>query len=536
MSPGQPRKDASHSSPAPRFPRRLGVGGTLSASALTAVGVLLAGPCRAAAQFIDAALPRGGELRIQVSGSQSIYDRSHVPGRATEALGAPFSRALDAGVFSALNNADAAVASLLAALGAPAPSTSLSLGTAALNLQAEITEVGFDLMLGVTRWLAIGGDLPLVRARVFARPDLTEGSASAGPASTAFGTTPEIFVGQLRSAVAALNSIIESGAIDPARRAEAEALAARSQIYVDGFAALSAVPFLPTDSSEAGRGLQDIHRELAAGFESFGLVFPGLKLATPLDPAATFTLLADSLAMPPFGDADTGYRLGDAALKVFAQPLNTFRPLPVGQPEPAVRYRATLGFVRRFDTGSQDRADRAYDLPTGRGSPSVEFRGTLELALRRKLWLTVDAVLVQQEGHNLSRRVTPPDTPLVGPNREAEVTRDPGGVRILTAIPRLNLNESVSVGILLQREHRSRDRYEFAGEALAGIDADVLGEGSDASATRWGFEIRYRATGALGEARPGVPVETAFSYLKTTSGDGRVPAASVWRLGFRLYR
>ncbi len=515
---------------------------------------LLAPPAQrsASAQFLDAALPRRGEFRAGVSTSQAIFERTHVPGGAREPLGAPYSAALDARFFPELASLDTAVANLLAAAGGAPPTRPLSLGSASLDLQAEVTELELELVLGVTSWLAVGGELPIVRARMFASPRLDERTAGAGQAGSAFGGNPTAFFDGVDTSLAALDSLIASGTLDPAARTQAEALRDRTRTYADGledYAADLGLPksadgldslqsrftLLPTDSGEAGRNLRAVHDELAAGFSSFGITFPALDLADALARDAAFGLLADSLAMAPFGGAETGYRLGDAAARIWIQPLNTFRPVPVGAPEPWLRYRAAAALGRRFPSGSRDRPDRAYDLPTGRGSAAIEAQATVDLALRRRLWLSVEAAAAFQERDSLIRRVTPPDSPLVGAAREAAVFRDPGTAWTWTVLPRLNVNESVSLGLLFQRESRERDRYEFVGAPLPGISADVLGAGSDFDATRWGIHISYRTTGALGEGRPSRPIEATLSYLKTAWADGRAPATAHWRVAVRGY-
>lgn len=471
-----------------------------------------------------------------LSGAQVIYDRTHLPSGQAEALGAPFTQVLDARFFPELTDVDTAVANLLSALSAGTPPSALSLGPASLALQAEVTQLTFDVLFGLTPWLSVGGELPLVRARVFARPSLEASSAGAGRAATAFGGDPAAFFGQIDTALATLDTLITSGTLDPASQVEAEDLRARTGTYALGMESLSGrFTLLPTDSGNAGQSLRAVHDELTAKFDSFGITFPALDLADVVPTQEAFALLADSLAMPPFGDADSGYRLGDAAVKAFLQPVNTFRPVELGAAEPWFRYRAAAGIARRFATGSQDRPDRAYDLPTGRGSASTEGIAVLDLALRRRWWLTVQVSLVLQARHSLTRRVTPPDTPLAGGGREAEVVRDPGDLWLWTVVPRYSLNESVSLGLVYQREDRGRDRFAYAAAPLPGISADVLGEGSAVRATRWGFEVRYRSTGALGEARPARSIEAALSFLRTTSADGRAPATSLWRVGARLY-
>lgn len=508
----------------------------LAAVALAAAGLAVLVPARARAQFIDGSLPRGGELRTGLLLSQSIYDRSHVRGGGTEPLGAPFGGPLDARFFPELADLDTAVANLLSALGETAPGGALSLGVASLDLQAEVSSLTLDLVFGVTSWLAVGGELPFVRARVFARPGLDTAGAGAGLDATAFGRDPPAFFAALGDAISDLDSLIASGTLDPSQQAEAEALRARAQTYASGMQALSdRYGLFPTGGGAAGRTLSAAHDLLATDFGDFGIGFPALDLADPIALNDAFTRLADSLAMPPFGDADTGYRLGDAALRLLVQPVNTFRPTPPARPEPLLRVRALAEATRRFPTGSLDRADRAYDIPTGLGSGTSEARAALDLALRQWIWLTLYAEGVFQEAFALERRVTPPDSPLVGAARTATVRRSPGTLWRWTAAPRYNLNESVSLGLLLQGESRGRDRYAYEGAPIAGVDADVLGAGSDASVTRWGFELRYRSTGPLGEGRTRRPLEAVFSYLKTSSADGRVPSSVQWRVGGRLY-
>ncbi|MGH7545136.1 MAG: hypothetical protein ACREKI_03030, partial [Gemmatimonadota bacterium] len=370
---------------------------------------------------------------------------------------------------------------------------------------------------------------------VSARTGLEE--EGAGSAETAFGGNAAGFFADVDAAIAQLDAMITADTLDPMQQMQAQALRDRTQTYADGLESLNdRFTLLPTDSGEAGRALGAVHDEIIAGFESFALSFPALELADPFAADAAFALLADSLALAPFGDVGRSYRFGDAALKLFVQPWNTFRSGAEGADDAWLRGRAVVGVVRRFDTGRRDRVDRPYDLPTGRGSPSTEAHATLDLALRRKLWVTLAAEAVFQESYTVDRRITPPDTPLVDESRTATVTRAPGAVWRWTLVPRYNVNETISLGASIQVESRESDEYAYAGAPPAGFPtADVLGEGSDVTATRWGLELRYRTTGLFGEARPRRSLEGVFSYRRTTSGDGRVPASSEWRVGGRLY-
>lgn len=504
-----------------------------AARALLAGALLLSAPAGAAAQFLDAALPHRGELRTGFVLSQSIYDRVFREDGGREPLDEPFARPLDARFFPQLADVDTAVANLLAAVGGSPPSSALALGRARLDLQAEVSELRLELLFGVTSWLAVGGELPIVRARVLARGRFEAGSRAAGPASTAFGGT---FFDDLDAALAELDALIASGTLDPSEQAQAEALRARTGTYADGLDSLSArYLFLPTDSGAAGAALGTVHDEIASGFDAFGIAFPALDLADPLAADAALALLSDSLAMPAFTGVGDSYRFGDAGLQVFVQPWNSFRRAAPADGGAALRGRLVLGAVYRFDTGWHDGPDRPYDLSTGRGSPSTEARAALDLAWGRKLWLTLGAEAVFQEAYTLDRRVAPPDTPLVDPSRAAAVERTPGDLWRWTVLPRYNLNEALSVGLIVQGESRKRDAYAYVGTPISGVSADVLGIGSDVSLTRWGLELRYRATGVFGEARARRSVEGVFSYRRTTSAGGRAPVSSLWHVGARWY-
>ena len=115
----------------------------------------------------------------------------------------------------------------------------LNLGALTTDAQADVTTAVLGLTLGVTRFIAVFGRLPLARARVQTDLDLDATSANAGLNPGTAAQDP--FFAQFDAALSTLEAQIAAGAYDgdPTRRALADAtLAQGDALFGDLFTLL----------------------------------------------------------------------------------------------------------------------------------------------------------------------------------------------------------------------------------------------------------------------------------------------------------
>jgi hypothetical protein len=78
--------------------------------------------------------------------------------------------------------------------------------------------------------------------------------------------------------------------------------------------------------------------------------------------------------------------------------------------------------------------------------------------------------------------------------------------------------------------------YRSEADAIPGVDATVLAQESDASATVVGFGVTYSNPGALRPGGTGLPVDAGWTYERVVSASGGiVPDTHRIRARLRLY-
>ncbi len=488
------------------------------------------------AQWLDAQLPRRGELQVGLTGQNTTHDTRFRPDGSTEPLSAVYAIELDARLVPALDSLDAVLSGLFPALGLPAPAAS-TLGPVRYDVVFERTRAPISLTFGVADFLAVFAVVPIVKGESFVGAQVDSLAASAGAAGADLGG--DAFFNSLAAGIAALDSIVSTATLPPDQQAEAESLLAEIRVLESGLNQLRQSTYAPTNSSDAGRELSEFYAGLRAGFFDFGVSLPSLTLARALDPAQA----AELSSGPAFGiesprSRSSGIKFGDIELGLSVQPINTFRRRP-DTPRARFPIRLRLDALWRFASGDAPKADQLTDLGTGDGQADLELRSTLDVGFGGRLWLSVFGGYNIQREAEIASLITAPESPIQLGAYQARVRFDPGDVLTLATAPRFNFSRSITFSGLFTITRRAGDKVTSV-ESIDPNAAFLPGEierGTKYTARSIGFAARYASTHWAGDRRSGIPLEVELTYLRTTSAsDGLAPKESVWQVALRYYR
>ena len=423
------------------------------------------------------------------------------------------------------------------------PSFIASLGHGALVVRAERRTMPITADFGITRRLAVGFMVPVVRVEVHEHFKLDSTTANLGASPhfdsgndslyVNFFTEFDTSLARLDQNIAADRYGCPSPACTQAQALSVEAHAVRDALYrsVYGAGAGGYAPFLPTDSSDGGKAvaanIAQIQAALAAdtapGF-THGFLLPAQRLTE-----GTFESMMGDQALGfgthPFGDTPKFYRwwLGDVELSA------TYRAVVTS------RYVAAVSGVVRLPTGHVDSPRDPLDLSTGDHQRDLEARLTQELVLGR-LWLNLSLRGAQQAPGTRERLVVPAIAFLAPQGAAAPLRWDPGDYVAADFAPLYRFNRFFAAGVTAGFLTKAQDRYTFA-TALDSVNlATRLGVPTSAAILDGGTGVRYTRIGVTA-TYVGPLFEGGVSIERTASGGGSfVPAATVFRLVMRTSR
>jgi hypothetical protein len=502
---------------------------------LVCLAASLAAPRTASAQLAPVGVPPG-VLRVEVDGNFDSWDKRFRDG-TREPLGSAFaSSALGSDLLPVLAPYDTLIRRITG-IG----DYRLNLGSLSGDAHADVSNATIGLALGVTPAVTVFGRLPLARVRM----QTTLAVGAGGNAGLNPGTTVQApFFDQFAGALTTLEDQIAAGAYDadPARRALAEAtLAQGAALFSDLFTLLgdpvTASPFVPTGGSAAGAALETRLADLQATLET-DLGMAGFA-ARPSLPAASAT------------GADVSAFIGDPLGPIGVQPGDaevTFR----GDAEAGLAitladrwdrdgrrggFRAAAEGLVRFPTGNRARNDRLLAVGTGDGQTDVEIRGVVDMG-SGNLGLRLEGGYNRQLAADVLDAVAPPSQPFPARGLLTTVRLDPGDVTTLAVRPFWRVARTFALIGSLERWSRGGDEvaYRNPDDAIPGVDAAVLAQDTDASATVVSAGITYSNPGALRPGGTGLPVDAGWTYERVVGASGGiVPDVHRFRARFRLY-
>jgi hypothetical protein len=478
-----------------------------------------------------------GVFRVDLDGGMDIWDQRWRDG-SREPLGSDLSSpAAGSDLLPSLADADARVGRITGIAG-----YRLNLGALATDAQTEDSRLYFGGALGLTRAITIFGRMPLVYVRVQHESALDPSAANAG--ANPGSAQQQAFFDQFDAALSTLSARIAAGdyAGDPTALALAQStLASGTELRADLFGLLSdpetASPFVPLAASDAGVALDGridaLQTTLATNLGVAGFTEAPALPSAPLtaaelegvisDPTGPIRMLTDESKVTFRGDAEAG-----AALTLVDK---------WDQGGKAGGVRAAVEGLMRFPTGALARTSRLLALGTGDGQTDIEARGTLDLGGGR--WgMRLEGSYNRQLAADLVKRVAPPGQPYPSADLLGLVRYDPGDETSFAIRPFFRLAKSLAIIGSAERWHHGSDEYSYAegADPVSGVDAAVLGEESDASATLLSIGLTYSSFGATRPGKRSLPVDAGWTYERVVgSSGGRVPDVHRIRARLRLY-
>src|SRR6266568_367826 len=361
-----------------------------------------------------------------------------------------------------------------------------SLGAGLFNVRQERRTYPTTAELGLTNRLSVSLMVPMVRVQTRASLQLSSRGANLGVNPLVVNTlgvrgTDSVFFAQFDTALARLDQQAGGCALPPspcaARDSSARWRGVRDALHGAVYGAgQTGSPFLPLDTSTAGRAIDSAVARIQQGLDStFGI-----------------------------GGFDTTVALASDTLSgaAFEQILLT--------PDPNGFGYVSVPFHRNF----------RYRL------------GDVELAAKYRLVAGAHYAAALQ---TRVRRVAPWDAFLVPAAATADLRWDPGDYVGVDVAPLVRLAPEFAVGVTAGYFSKQRDHYAFQSPqdsvALAtrmgfATPASVLDAGTGQRWLRLGFAMTYHTPG----------VEGGFSIEQTVSGAGLVPAVTIYRLVLRATR
>ena len=513
--------------------------------ALTGVAMALTGGAMLAGQAVERTdVPRHGVLRVTFDPRIVAWDAQFVGG-ARLSLGLPLTGDTVGGasipVVARLEQ-DVRTASGIAGFVA-------NLGRSLLSVRQERRTTPITAELGLTDRFSVSVTVPIVRVATRAHLALSAAGANLGPsprlanaatADTAYGA----FFAQFDSSLAHFDQNITNGQYGcganpscPARDSSASWHAVRDALHRTVYGAVTDTihvgpPFMPLDTSAAGKGIASAVNQIQqhlVGFGGVGGFGHGFLLATD---SISVTWMAQAIV-------DSAHGFGYRGIPF----RNGFR-YGLGDVEVAAKYRlaagahyaaALVGLVR-LPTAQRDSADDWLRQSLGDHQTDFEGRLVQELIVGGRLWLNVAVRAGIQRAGTQVRRVAPFGAILVPFAATTELQWDPGDYAGVDVAPLVRFAPQFAAGVTAAYWTKQRDRYTFrstqdsldlAARLGAPTSAAWLDEGTSEQRLRFGVALTY----------VGPTVEGGFSIEQTVSGRGGVtPAAAVYRIVLRTSR
>ena len=420
------------------------------------------------------------------------------------------------------------------------PTVALSVGSSRATALVNYGTIGFGGSVGLTRRLTVFGRVPFVQAQVRSRFTFDGSTATAG---LAVAGANQGLLDQLGGALGDLSQAIASGAFDadPARKALAQQTLDRgSELQADLGTLLGGspgTPFAPLESSAAGMATATAVTSLAQTLESLGIATLTAGVVLPTAPLsedefnAFVTDPAGPVAIRPITGFPILSTIGDVELGAAYALVDRFP-----ESDYATGIRSVVRATVRLPTATLDRPSLVADLGTGDRQLDLQGEILTDFTSGRFGARVTGGYNLQLAG-TLTRRVAPLSMPFPPAASLATVRRDPGDVWWLGAQPFVRLAPYLSLGGTFEYYTKGRDGYRYAGQApAAGVDPDVLSEGSRQTAVLLGGALSYAHSGLDKRGRQKMPMEASIRYQRiVTSSDGIVPDANQVLLRLRFY-
>jgi hypothetical protein len=507
--------------------------------------MLTCGASAAHAQYLDARLIPRGVLRFDFSPRYSNYDRRFAMGNPFVSDGDPeplgtdlTASAVGSNLFPTLGPAEEAIRSLT-----NNDAYGMNVGAFETIRDADIRHFPFGFAFGLFERVTLRVNLPIVttRSQVTFTSDSTDANVGWNLANENYGDATTAaqaaaLVSEISAAVAEVEALIAGGSFgcptsttcDQARASVSRAMALLDNLMaLTGIGAGDVVPFAPLATSAAGAAILAEIGTVASELAALGAAPVTTTLPLPLSKLSAADINDRLLGGPDFD----------------ASPIDFNRQTKLGDIEVGARFglltgsavRAVLATTVRLPTGRPSSADNFVDIGTGDGQTDLEVGLEAALEPGGSVGISFGASYTLQMPHNLTRRITTPDAPLVPISRRVLVQRDLGDVLTVSAYPTIRLSDVFRVFGSVHYYRKAKDDFSLAGSPNGALpDVALLAVETEQRALSFGGGIAYRSDRtSTGRA---LPIEAGLNYRSAFSGSGGLtPKANTMQLYLRLF-
>jgi len=506
---------------------------------LLVLGLALGITPAARAQLEPVGVPPG-LLRLQVGGALENYNQRFYQDGTQDYAGDFIRDSAGSNLWPELVSADTTVAAIIGQAG-----YRINLGRTTATTEVNIGTTNLGAAIGISSFLTLFGNVPIVRVRVQPRfaLDSTNGDVGFNPADPAFGSgaaATTAFFNQFDAALAALQANINGGVYDanPAQKALAQATLASGtdlRTHLDNLLVnpSTASPFVPTGGSAAGLAMTNVVTSLQttlSGSLGVGGFTQPLDLPTQRlgqqDIDNFISNPGGPVAGVPISD-QLITKLGDIQVGAVLTPIDKWdRPHHMGGARLAITGAITL------PTGTTDLSNNFTDLGTGTGFYRFGVGATADLG-KGRVGMRLNGYYDRWQQRFRVRRVSDPSFPMPYAYRLANLNIDPGDQVTLGVRPFFRLASTFAIHAGLDYWHRGADRvvYQAVADSVPNVAAGELTTASSASATI----VSGGVTFSSGFTRK-VPIEARWLYEAVIGASGgRVPQGRNMRGELRLY-
>jgi hypothetical protein len=509
------------------------------------VGLALLVPSAARAQLEPLSAPKG-TLRFDIRGMFESAASRYLDGTKQEWLADFGSPALGADHFSGVRTADSLLAVIL---GTSQYRLNLGRTTAVGQMTVGTGTIGINL--GVTSRLTLFANFPLVSTRVEAKisVDSSTGLAGLNPAHPRFGVNSgaDQFFTDFAAALDTLFARASRGVYSGADLAAANALVTRGNQVRQALDILtrdpiSASPFLPTDTSAAGRALVDtilgMQSTLTQRFQINQFDELPILATSPLTTTEYQQLIVDP------GGPYAGFPLAESRIdRLGDMDVGAVYTLVDRWDRPGRKGSLRLAFsgLLRLPTGTRDNPDNFLDVGTGNGRYEVGLGATGDVGHGRLGLRATGGVLLRLPSRRV-RRVAPLSEPIAPAINLANLELDAGDEVTVSLRPFYRLSRSLAVHFAADWWRRGDDKVSYfsPGDSVAGVAASVMGNGTGGRGLALGGGLSYVGRAAR-ECTPGhkcgFPIDASWTWTTVaTASGGRVSKSRITRIEIRWYQ
>ena len=419
-----------------------------------------------------------------------------------------------------------------------------SLWQGLLTVRQERRTYPITAEVGVTDRLSVSLMVPIVRVATRAALQISSKGTNVGVNPLVLNVagargTDSLFFAQFDTALARFDQQITAGSYgcgaNPSCAARDSSVywhnvrqALHGSVYGVG---QTGSPFLPLDTSAAGRAIDDAVGRIQQGLNvTFGIGGFDTTVALPAD-TLTLATFEQVLVQPDptgFGYASLpfqrnfNYRLGDVELAAKYRLLT------------GAHYATAVQAIVRLPTGAVDSASDFLRQWVGDHQLDLEGRVQQELSVG-PLWLNAALRAGTQRPGTRVRRVAPFEAFLVPAAATVDMRWDPGDYAGVDVAPMIRFAPTFAAGVTVGYFTQASDHcaYQSAQDSVAlaarmgaPTAASALDQGTSQRRVRLGFAATYHTP----------TVEGGFSIEQTVSGAGLVLGATLYRIVLRVSR